>query len=253
MMIKMMKKVACVVAALCCVGFLSAQKFVAGDVVLSDGSVVSWRSLKNKEQFPIGVVAGVNADGSALIVGTRRSSDSIAWAIEGSTGHGTKFSAVACDLKGKRNSSGGGSAEHAEFSGATDGSKTWQEICARDTSGTSVQNAAHTYPAFSFAQNYGAQFSLSGEYLTGWHLPSVSELCLIYKNRHAINDALRNLHRLDAALAMDGLGTNWYWSSSQSPSRAEHAWFVHFVNGYAGECPKDFTNLHALAVRTISR
>ena len=31
----------------------------------------------------------------------------------------------------------------------------------------------------------------------------------------------------------------------------DYAWFVHYFNGYAGEYPKNFTNVHALAVRAF--
>ena len=48
---------------------------------------------------------------------------------------------------------------------------------------------------------------------------------------------------------MNGLTTNWYWSSSQADSADDYAWFVHFFNGYAGECPKNFTNVHVIAIR----
>ena len=51
--------------------------------------------------------------------------------------------------------------------------------------------------------------------------------------------------------SMDGLGTNWYWASSQSANHDDYAWFVHYFNGYAADCPKDFDNLHVLAVHAF--
>jgi len=47
------------------------------------------------------------------------------------------------------------------------------------------------------------------------------------------------------------LGTVWYWASSQSDSDDDYAWFVHYFNGYAACCPKDFDNLHVMAVRVF--
>lgn len=34
-------------------------------------------------------------------------------------------------------------------------------------------------------------------------------------------------------------------------SEDDYAWLVHYFNGYAGECPKNFTNVHALAVHEL--
>ena len=71
----------------------------------------------------------------------------------------------------------------------------------------------------------------------------------MYENRLEINAALEKIYELDHSAAMDGLTTNWYWSLSQANSEDDYAWFVHFFNGYAGECPKNFTNVHAIAIR----
>ena len=85
----------------------------------------------------------------------------------------------------------------------------------------------------------------------GWYMPSIAELCKIYQNREAVNNSLQHIYRLDEQAAMNGLETNWYWSASQAASSDDYAWFVHYFNGYAGECPKNFTNVHALAVRAF--
>lgn len=105
------------------------------------------------------------------------------------------------------------------------------------------------YPAFHFVNTYAEKYDLTGVYASGWYLPNIEELSDIYENREAVNTSLQKIYGLDNSAAMNGLDTNWYWSSSQADSEEDYAWFVHFFNGYAGECPKDFTNLHVLAVR----
>lgn len=104
-------------------------------------------------------------------------------------------------------------------------------------------------PAFDFVDTYADHCNISGDYASGWYMPDISELCAIYENRETINTALQEIHAMDPNAAMDGLDTNWYWSSTQSDSNADYAWFVHYFNGYSSDCPKDFTNLHVLAVR----
>lgn len=104
-------------------------------------------------------------------------------------------------------------------------------------------------PAFSFASAYGEKYKLADDYSQGWYIPSIEELSTIYENRESINNTLQKIYALDNRLSTDGLGTNWYWSSSQSEDKEGYEWFVHYYNGYAGECPKDFDNLNVLVVR----
>ncbi|MDO4283336.1 MAG: DUF1566 domain-containing protein [Clostridia bacterium] len=104
---------------------------------------------------------------------------------------------------------------------------------------------------FDFVSTYAETYKLTGEYASNWYIPSIEEVNMIYENRETINTSLQKIYELDNSAAMNGLNTNWYWSSSESASKDDYAWFVHFVNGYAGECPKDFTNLHVIVVRTF--
>lgn len=133
--------------------------------------------------------------------------------------------------------------------GDTDGSDNWDVIRAEDARGAA--DAEKNYPAFSFINTYADIYNLPESYASGWYIPSIAELCMIYENREAINAPLKKISELDSGAAMDGLGTNWYWSFSQSGGSDDYAWFVHYFNGYAADCPKDFDNLHVLAVRAF--
>lgn len=135
------------------------------------------------------------------------------------------------------------------FSGDVDGSDNWAVICAGDSKDTA--DTATNYPAFHFVNTYAETYKLTGDYTSGWYMPSIAQLCDIYQNREAVNDSLQHIYSLDEYAAMNGLETNWYWSSSQASSEDDYAWFVHYFNGYAGECPKNFTNVYALAVRAF--
>ena len=73
----------------------------------------------------------------------------------------------------------------------------------------------------------------------------------MYDNRAAIDVSLRTIYALDSNAAMDGLGTVWYWASSQADPDDGYVWFEHYFNGYAATCPKDFDNLHVMAVHTF--
>lgn len=107
------------------------------------------------------------------------------------------------------------------------------------------------FPALEFVNAYAETYQLTGDYASNWCIPNIEELRIVYENRETINDSLETIHELDDQAAMNGLDTNWYWSSTQSDSEEDYAWFIHFFNGYAGECPKNFTNVHALAIRLL--
>lgn len=214
--------------------------YIVGDIILADGSAVKSEELMEMDSrnCPIAIIAGYRADGVALGVGIYRSDAPLQWAADGSVGYATGFAENVCVQD-----------SDTSFVGDQDGSDNWEVICLQDKSGTG--DAAENYPAFHFINTYGEAHGLTGAYALDWYMPSISELCLIYENRETINASLHRIHELDDSGMMDGLGTNWYWASSQSGSEEDYAWFVHYFNGYAGECPKNFTNVDVLAVRAF--
>lgn len=60
-------------------------------------------------------------------------------------------------------------------------------------------------------------------------MPSIAELCEVYKNRDPINVSLEAIHNLSggSAYADTSLGTDWYWSSSQYSDSDYLAWTVN--------------------------
>ncbi|MDO5345208.1 MAG: hypothetical protein Q4E91_05640 [Lachnospiraceae bacterium] len=214
------------------------SQYEIGDIILADGSVIREDDFTaiDSSNVPIAVIAGFQEDGTAFGVGVHRSDTPLQWAADDTVGYGTKFTDNVCTQE-----------PEFGFSGDIDGSDNWTVICRQD--GKDTEDAARNYPAFYFVNTYAEAHNLSGASAFGWYMPSIAELCDIYQNREAVNDSLQYIHSLDDHAAMNGLETNWYWSSSQAGSQDDYAWFVHYFNGYAGECPKNFTNVHALAVR----
>ena len=215
-------------------------QYAIGDIILADGSIVKETDLAaiDNSNAPIAVIAGFQEDGTAFGIGVHRSDAPLQWASDNSAGYATNFTNIVCTQDSEFG-----------FSGDKDGTDNWNEICAQDQEDTT--DAEVNYPAFHFVNTYAASFCMSGDYAVGWYMPSIEELCGIYQNREAVNNSLRHIYKLDKEAAMNGLETNWYWSSSQAGAEDDYAWFVHYFNGYAGECPKNFTNVHALAVRAF--
>lgn len=213
-------------------------QYTVGDIVLADGSIVKAESLTalDSGNAPVAVIAGFQDNGATFGVGVHRSDQPLPWALDNTIGYGAKFAETVCTQNTDKT-----------FGGDTDGSDNWSAMCAAGSGGTAI--AENNYPAFHFANTYAETYGLTDDYASGWFLPSIAELSTVYENREAINSALARIYELDHSAAMNGLTTNWYWSSSQADSADDYAWFVHFFNGYAGECPQNFTNVHVIAIR----
>lgn len=216
------------------------EKYEVGDIILANGSAVRETDLTaiTEGNLPIAVIAGFKEDGTAFGIGVHRSDTPLQWAADNSMGYATGFADTMCTQNPDSN-----------FSGDKDGSDNWDVICTQDSKDTA--DTATNYPAFHFVNTYAETYNLTGDLASGWYMPSIAELCDIYQNRVAVNASLQHIYSLDNHAAMNGLETNWYWSSSQAGSEDNYAWFVHYFNGYAGECPKNFTNVHALVVRAF--
>jgi hypothetical protein len=133
---------------------------------------------------PAGIVCAVNENGSAkTILALTQAPSALAMAPSGTTGNDWIFK-----------------------TSTTSGSGNWQVICAADPTGTRADSVATNYPAFNYCNNYNVSGFSS---LTGWYLPSLSELLSVANEKSVINEGLRKV--AGATL----LGNDFFWSSSQ--------------------------------------
>ncbi|MBR1404256.1 MAG: DUF1566 domain-containing protein [Treponema sp.] len=95
-------------------------------------------------------------------------------------------------------------------------------MCDVDLSATA--DGATNYPAFNYVNTYASTFELTGEYANGWYMPTLAELCGIYRNNDTLNAVLD-------ALGLTHLHSSYYWSSSQSANKNYDAWAVDFSSG----------------------
>jgi len=204
---------------------LAAEKcFVVGDIILTDGTKVSVAEVStytiDESNKPIGVIVSTSyGGGTGKAIGLQKSASELMWAPSGTTGYNTKFTNIVC----KPSEFASGAALTATFTGDTEGSDNWEEICAVDP--TATENAEINYPAFNFANTYGTTAGLTGtDYETGWYVPSIAELCEVYKNKDVIQTSLTKASGFE-------FGTSWYRSSSQSASYDDYAYHVNFNLG----------------------
>jgi len=212
--------------------------YEVGKIVLADKTLVDKDSYDaiDSSNPPVGIICGSNSYKVPLMIALHTSGSTLRWAKDGSTGYKTKFDGIIC-TPSKR---GSGAAETATFTGDTDGSDNWEYIKSIDPAGAA--DAATNYPAFQWVNQYNTQYAAQlGGTNFAWYMPSLAELCEVYKNRAVINESLTKIRGLDSNYADESLGTSWYWSSSQrSGSSNALAWPVHFSDGDVGFNYKHF-------------
>lgn len=192
--------------------------YSAGDIVLSDGTTAAAETITDiQKTSAVAVIFFVSDNGrKALGVGLHHCS-SINWAERLMAGCLTNFENIQCEVTG--------SVGYYSFSGDIDGSNNWAEICGRDPVCTAYADIY--YPAFDYMNKYAAAEKLSSSMASGWYIPSVKELCDIYKKSSIVDAAI-------TAAGGTALGTtNGYWSSSQYIKYYYYAWSVNFGSGAA--------------------
>ena len=206
--------------------------YTAGKIVLADKSLVEKDSYTaiNTSNPPVGVICGFTY-GVPKIIALHSSDSGLSWAKNSSTGYNTKFEGIICTpSKG-----GSGAALTAMFTGDTDGSDNWSYIKSKDAEGTADAVVAENYPAFNWVSQYNTKYAdkLNNKKFD-WYMPSIAELCEVYKNRTAIDASLSKIHGLEngSGYADEKLANKDYWSSSQSSFYNYFAWLVDFSDGY---------------------
>ena len=204
--------------------------YTVGKIVLAD------KTVKSKDEYtaidpsnpPVAIICGTNGYGAALGIALHTGS-SLVWAEYGSTGYKTEFKSIICTPS----QTGSGAAQTATFTGDTDGSDNWEYIKQQDPAGAA--DAATNYPAFHWVNTYNTTYAAKlGSARPSWYMPSLAELCEVYKNKDKINASLKTIHDIlpdGSTYADEYLETSSYWSSSQNSGNDNRAWDVIFGDG----------------------
>ena len=199
--------------------------YAVGKIVLADKTVVDKDSYAmDTNNPPVGIICAINSYGVPRMIALHTST--LEWAKNGSAGYTMKFAGIICTPS----TTGSGAAQTATFTSDTDGSDNWEYIKSIDPAGAA--DAATNYPAFNWVNTYNETYKTKLNNKTfAWYMPSLAELCEVYKNKAAINESLTKIRGLDSNYADESLGTSWYWSSSQDSFYNGYAWLVYFSDG----------------------
>ena len=196
-----------------------------GDIVFSDGSATPYSTnltlsdAQKKAAVAVIFYAGSASDtlgAKTLGVGLQNATGTgnmLAWATEKAEGY-NNITAIQCTPSNDE-------AATATFTGDLDGSDNWQALC----DAVSDEGTSGNYPAWEWVNAYATTASLTGDYASGWYLPTVAELSMLYRVKDIVNSALEKAGGTKIADA-------GYWSSSQDASFKYGAWYVWFGDGY---------------------
>ena len=179
---------------------LEPQDYQIGDVILKDGTFVSYNDVSSmtseQKAKAVAVIYGyrteVTEEGTesyALGVGLEHS-EGLAWCTESSPGYNINFTELASSCDGNYVYDEYGNDKYVyQFTGNVDGSDDWEYICSMDSVGTA--DPATYYPAWNYVINYGENKKFKGYYKTGWYMPSLKEIYKLYQSFNEINNIIQ--------------------------------------------------------------
>ncbi len=210
---------------------IDSSAYAAGMIVLADKTLTAKETYTaiNPSNPPVGIVFDIY--GVPKILGLHVSNQTLRWAKKSTRGYATLFKKIICTP----DKTGNGAAETATFRGNTDGSNNWNHIKSTDPDGTANAVVAENYPAFHWVNTYNTMYAAQlGSSNLMWYMPSIAELCEIYRNKEKIDASLKAIHDLpdggtyaDASLKLAS-----YWSSSQEEHYSgTYAWDIFLRTG----------------------
>lgn len=211
---------------------LEPQVYQIGDVILKDGTFVSYDDVANmtseQKAKAVAVIYGyrtaVTEEGTksyALGVALDHA-EGLAWCTQSSPGYNMSFSELSASYNSDYVYDKNGNSQYVyQFTGNTDGSDDWEYICSQDSVGTA--EPATYYPAWNYVNNYGENKKLKGFYKTGWYMPSLKEGYNFINNYKNINELIKQIINKD----LISTTYNDRYICTSSTSTNELVWILH--------------------------
>ena len=179
---------------------LASQDYQIGDVILKDGTFVSYNDVASmtseQKAKAVAVIYGyrletteTGTESYALGIALDHA-NGLAWCKSSSPGYDMNFSELNSSYSSDYiYDSEGNRVYTTRFTGNANGSDDWEYICSMDSEGTA--DPATYYPAWDYVINYGENKGLKGYYKTGWYMPTLKEIYYLYQNFSNINSYIQ--------------------------------------------------------------
>ena len=214
---------------------LAPQDYQIGDVILKDGTFVSYDKINEmtseQKSKAVAVIYGyrleitdIGTESYALGIGLDH--NSLAWCTEDSPGWNIDFNELHSSYSSDYVYDSEGNRVYVQkFTGNTDGSDDWDYICSQDSVGTA--DPATYYPAWDYVINYGANKGLKGYYKTGWYMPTIKEA---YKFIETITTVSSIIGVLDGNIY--NYTPIWMWTSVPRSSDTRYAYSIEYYESW---------------------
>ena len=202
------------------------SKCVVGDFILEDGTILSKDETPESGTVAAVIVRAATNDKPALGVGIVHNRSGLAWCTDSAAGYSKNITALQGDTT----------------SGYMDGSDGWERLKAACSD---AESNPEKYPAWNYCRNYGATNGLTGDFATGWYLPTVAELYTIYQNKAVVDESL-------SKAGGSTFGKGGYCSCCQSPSDYVYALELYFGSGHLDDYFKYFYYYCVCSVRAFN-
>ena len=201
-------------------------KYSVGDFVLKEGTILSKDKTPESNTVAAVIVRADTLTKPALGVGIVHNQSGIEWCTKSAAGYSTKITALQGD-------------KTSDYMDGRDGWKILKEACS------DAESKPENYPAWNYSLTYAKTNDLTGDFATGWYLPTVAELYTIYQNKAVV----------DASLKKAGgstFDTSYYWSCCQYPSFDYYARVLDFDDGSVSYSSKYLDYDYVCSVRAFN-
>ena len=221
-----------------------------GDVVLNDGTAVTGKyahkMTDDQKQNAVAVIffAGktFGNDGRLLGVGLRNTAgetpEKLAWTSSVAYGKSKKIDNTDCKVTNNSSLT----IDKATFEGDTDGSDNWQQVCSI----VDDENISGNYPAWEWINSYGSRNSITGNFESGWYMPTVEELARLYGNKTLVNDVLEKL----GGTPLEQSSDTYYWTSTAGDDSTWTSMTISFNSGMLSNNSKTIEH-YVCAIRSF--
>jgi len=192
----------------------TSTEATVGSVVLSDGTYIAQEDISSMTaEQKAKAIAVIFYVGSAsdplgektLGLGIEISADTMTWStsqIGQSSNTQEVFSDILCTNTSIMPYDTHVSYDYSGTSylfGDLDGSDNWSAVQTADPN-----SSISDYPAFEWANNYAATYSITGKYASGWYLPTAAEMITLYVNLYSDTKTINSIMELLNKTTLEG-------------------------------------------------
>lgn len=199
---------------------------IVGDIILNDGTACTADEYVTGSNSAVAVIVrAAEGDTPALGVGIVQDQGGLAWCNNGTVGVNKNISTLVGTTR----------------TGFTDGQNGWELLKAACSDAEDPTN----YPAWEYSLSYASKNDLGEDFATGWYLPTLAELKVIYDNRTTVNESL-------SKIGGDQFAKKSYWSCNQHDSIGYASYKLDFNDGTSDYLSKSWNDGYVCSVRVFN-